>query len=170
MIEKETDHSEMAQAPSPEHFAGAEGGQGGGGNGASLTLRMLWMSLSSSVMSFFRSLTARRSSFCVRPVSLPIRFSTLLRMLLPLLVDISRRHTPPPPAPAGTNAADIEAAAASPLPPLAAKPSELIDGAHLRWSDEVAAFGRFRRRILRAHMARSAASPGRRWFWKAAAR
>jgi hypothetical protein len=144
-------------------------GWGGRGNGAlPLTRRMLWMSLSSSVMSFFLSLTARRSSRCVRPVSLVIRFSTLLRMLLPLLVDIIRRHITPPPKPARPAGTDAEGAAASPSPPspplAAAKAAGLIVGAHLPRSDEGAAFGRLRRRLLRAHMA------GRRWFRKAAAR
>jgi hypothetical protein len=142
---------------------GHRGWEGRGNGALLLTLRMLWMSLSSSVMSFFLSLTARRSSRCVRPVSLVIRFSTLLRMLLPLLVDIIRRHITPPPTPAP--AAEGAASPSPPTPPLAAaKASGLIDGAHLPGSEARDDFGRLRRRLLRAHMA------GRRWFRKAAAR
>jgi hypothetical protein len=74
-------------------------------------------------MSFFLSLTARRSSRCVRPVSLAIRFSTLLRMLLPLDVDIARRH--PLAAPAGSSLAEavVAAAAASPASLAATSPT-----------------------------------------------
>ena len=84
------------------------------------------MSFSSSVMSFFLSLTARRSSRWVRPVSLAIRLSTLLRMLLPL-VDIARRHPPSAPAPAASNPVDGEAESAAPMTgsPLAARRQEL---------------------------------------------
>lgn len=151
------------------------------------------MSFSSSVMSFFRSLTARRSSRWVRPVSLAIRFSTLLRMLLPL-VDIARHHPPsaPAPAPAASNHADGEAESAAAA---AARRAELSrrrstktcqrsrgrtgaagtsreegreggGGAHLRRSDGDAA----RRRLRITHMA--GPSPGRRRprFWKVSPR
>lgn len=109
------------------------------------------MSLSSSVMSFFLSLTARRSSRCVRPVSLAIRFSTLLRMLLPFVVDIIRRRHHPPHAPGGGSNADRADAAAAASPP---HPAAKLPGGrgHLGWSGEEAARRRLRRRLRTAHM------------------
>jgi hypothetical protein len=132
-------------------------------------------------MSFFLSLTARRSSRCVRPVSLAIRFSTLVRMVLPL-VDIARRQPPSArgltaSSPAGAGAEPKAADSASPLavkrPELSrrrntrarqrwrrigVKPVLLLKGrgwTYLWRSDGEAA----RRRLRRTHMAGWAPAP-----------
>lgn len=54
------------------------------------TLLKLYISRSSSVINFFLNFFARLTSLKVFPVSLCILFSTLLRILLPLIVDIYR--------------------------------------------------------------------------------
>jgi hypothetical protein len=70
----------------------------------------------------------------VRPVSLAIRFSTLLRMVLPLDVDIARRH--PLAAPAGSSLAEaVVAAAATSTASLAARSPTLNQ--HARTPSEI---------------------------------